>query len=428
MNKAVKPANQLKGTLSLPPDKSIAQRAALFSLLSETKSVISNYPEAEDPQTALKCVEILGGRVVFDKKIITVEGTGRDGMVLSGGEIDCGNSGTVMRLLAGILAGAGIQVTLTGDASLTRRPMQRIIDPLSRMGVSITPSEGGYPPLHLQPKGPIIPIRFQLPIPSAQLKSCVLLAGLFGKKPTEVVETVATRNHTETMLRLPVRSFEGKSIITSRRQHPVPSQKLEIPGDFSAAAFWMVAASMLEGSEVLLPATGINPTRCAALHILHRMGANIEVSNERKEGDEPVADLRISSAKLKATDVRLAEVPVAIDELPVIGVAMAFADGVSRIRGAEELRFKESDRLAALENILVNAGVQVEAQRDGLTIHGESERTVRAAGHESQHDHRIAMAAAILSLRGDGVSEIRNAEAAAVSYPGFWSHLDSLTH
>ena len=428
MNKKIKPLEGIRGTIDLPADKSIAQRSALFAMLSEEPSVITNYPAAEDPQTALSCINQLGAKVASVDSRIRIEGTGRDGLRVPDGVIDCGNSGTVMRLLAGIVAGAGIPATLTGDLSLSRRPMKRIIDPLVQMGADIHAAEGGRPPLEIRRDKAFVPIRFRLPVASAQLKSCVLLAGLFGTEPTEVIETVASRNHTETMLGLPVQQSGKERIVSSSRSIVIPPQNLEIPGDFSAAAFWLVAGTILDESEIVIPAAGVNPTRCAALHILRRMGADIELEMKQETGSEPVAALRVRSAKLKPVIIHPEEIPNAIDELPVLCVAMTFADGVSRITGAEELRFKESDRLAAIQAVLEAGGVRIEAHTDGLTIYGEPDRKIRASQHDSRDDHRIAMSAAILSLKADGVSEITNAEAAAVSYPEFWSHLDSLTH
>jgi len=428
MKKTVIPAEGLKGTLALPADKSIAQRSALFALLSPGPSRITNYPAAGDPLTALSCVRQLGADVMHNGNEVRITGTGRDGIRIPAEPVDCGNSGTVMRLLAGILAGAGIPARLVGDSSLSRRPMKRIMDPLSRMGADIRSADGGLPPLDILREKPFQSIRFQLPVASAQLKSCVLLAGLFGKEPTRVLEPVATRNHTETMLGLPVERQKGTNIITSSRQYAIPTQNLEIPGDFSAAAFWLVAGTIVPGSEIVLPATGVNPTRCAAMHVLQRMGADIEVGEVHQDGKEPVARLRVRSARLTPAEIHPREIPNAIDELPVLAVAMAFADGVSRITGARELRYKESDRLDAIQTVLEAGGVRVEGHEDGLTIYGKPGRKVRAACHNSRQDHRIAMAAAILSLMGDGDSKIDNAEAASVSYPDFWSHLDSLAH
>ncbi len=429
MIKKITPPDRIRGTIILPADKSIAQRSALFALLSEEPSHITNYPAAEDPKTALACIGQLGAKVASKDNMIRIEGTGRDGITVSDGVIDCGNSGTVMRLLAGIIAGAGIPVTLAGDESLSRRPMKRIIDPLAQMGVDIRSAEGGLPPLEIRRERAFQSIRFRLPVASAQLKSCVLLAGLFGEEPTQVIESVASRNHTETMLGLPVQRNGNENIISSSRAVAIPPQNLEIPGDFSAAAFWLVAGSILDDSEIVMPSAGVNPTRCAALHILRRMGADIEIDMVHHAGGmEPVAALRVRSAKLRPADIHHDEIPNAIDELPVLCVAMAFADGISRITGAGELRFKESDRLVAIQQVLEAGGVRVEAHEEGLTIHGDPKRKIRAAHHDSRHDHRIAMSAAILSLRADGMSEISNAEAAAVSYPEFWPHLDSLTH
>ena len=426
----VKPAKRLRGSLSVPADKSIAQRAALFSLLSEETSVISNYPHAEDPQTALECIQKLGARIEKKHQQLFIKGTGRTGIRAPDGAIDCRNSGTVMRLLSGIVAGSGVETVLTGDASLRLRPMNRIIKPLTMMGADITSADGGYPPLQLRRNKPLEAIQFSLPVASAQLKSCILLAGLFGSDETRVLESVRSRNHTEIMLGLPVEYHGDTVAISSSSRIHVPPQHVDIPGDFSAAAFWIVAASIVEGSDVLIEKTGINPTRCAALHIMERMGADIEIHNRRYAGKEEVADIRVRSARpagLMPTEIHPAEIPNAIDELPVLCVAMAFADGVSTIRGAEELRYKESDRLAAIQQMLTSGGIKSEALKDGLIIHGNPAAKIKSASHDSRNDHRIAMAAAILSLKADDVSEIQNAGAAAVSYPDFWKDLDKLT-
>lgn len=427
MDKSILPATKLNGRISLPADKSIAQRAALFSLLVEGRSHITNYPAAQDPQTALRCIRQLGADVSKNGKNVSITGTGRWNIKLPGDEIDCGNSGTIMRLLSGILAGSGVPATLTGDDSLSARPMKRIMDPLMQMGAGITSRKGGHPPLHIERHRELVSIDFELPMASAQLKSCVLLAGLFGKNPTRVIETVPSRNHTETMLQLPVSRHGGRNIIPVSRDHPLIPLELSVPGDFSAAAFWLVAGSILKQSEIIMPGTGINATRSGALQILRRMGAKIEVVDERKTGGEPVADIIVRSAELSATEIKADEVPNAIDELPVLCVAMACADGVSKITGAGELRYKESDRLAAVEQMLQNAGVHVEAEQDGLTIAGQPDQLFNSARHYSHHDHRIAMSAAILALKADGVSEIVDADVAKVSYPEFWNHLDILS-
>lgn len=428
MNKSIHPAEKLEGHISVPADKSIAQRAALFSLLAEGRSEIKNYPQAQDPQTALQCIRLLGAEVIQEGSDVVITGPGRWNMKVPGQEVDCGNSGTVMRLLSGILAGAGIPATLTGDDSLSARPMMRIIEPLMNMGAEITSSEGGYPPLRIERHRELASVDFPLPVPSAQLKSCVLLAGLFGSSPTTVTETLPSRNHTETMLQLPVKQQRNEKIITVSRDHAVRPMKLQIPGDFSSAAFWLVAGSVLNDSEIRLSGTGINPSRSGALNVLERMGADISVIGERTSAGEPVADIVVRSARLKATSIQAEEVPDVIDELPVLSVAMACADGVSHIRGAGELRVKESDRLAAMEKMLQQSGVQNRTYEDGLTITGKPDARLSPGRYLSFHDHRIAMAAAILALKADGVSKIADAEAAAVSYPEFWEHLDILSY
>lgn len=410
----------------MPADKSIAQRAALFSLLCEEPCTVEGYPRAEDPQTALKCIELLGARVHKEHSVVHIEGTGRSGLPPQVPEIDCGNSGTVMRMLAGMLAGSGVDTRLTGDSSLSRRPMGRIMAPLTRMGAVIRSAPEGRPPLQIVGGNPLSALHFEMPVPSAQLKSAVLLAGLFAEEPTVVVESLPSRNHTELMLQLPVEKKGGLTRITSHRNLSIPAQNLLIPGDFSSAAFWMVAATIVPDSDVLIRNCGLNPSRSAAMELLIRMGAEISVHQYRKQGHEPVGDIRVRSSKLKPVDLSPQDIANAIDELPVLFVAMAFAEGTSSIRGAGELRIKESDRLAAMHSVLQAAGVTSTIHPDGLDIQGASDRIVSAAEHDSCNDHRIAMAAAVLSLRAAGPSRIHGAEAASVSYAGFWDDLADL--
>ena len=423
----VSPALELSGELCVPADKSIAQRAALFSLLCEQPCTIEGYPLAEDPQTALRCIELLGAGIHREGSTVHIEGTGRSGLPGEISEIDCGNSGTVMRLLAGILAGGCVATRLTGDASLSRRPMGRIMEPLKRMGAGVRSAPEGRPPLHIDAGKPLSALCFEMPVPSAQLKSAVLLAGLFTDEPTVVVESLPSRNHTELMLQLPVEKRAGLTRITSHRNLGIPVQNLFIPGDFSSAAFWMVAATIVPGSDVLIRNCGLNPSRSAAMGLLRRMGADITVHQPRRQGHEPVGDIRVRSSDLRPVEVTPQEIANAIDELPVLFVAMAFADGMSSVRGAGELRIKESDRLDAMHSVLQSAGIPSIIHPDGIDIPGASQRTISAADYDSRHDHRIAMAAAILSLRADGPSRIHGADAASVSYAGFWNDLTNLT-
>jgi len=270
---------------------------------------------------------------------------------------------------------------------------------------------------------PIKPMDFELPVPSAQLKSCILLAGLFGEAPTRVIETLPSRDHTERLLGLDQKQEDGKKIISASLSDVIPEQTYTIPGDFSAAAFWLVAGAIQEKSEIVIQNVGLNPTRNALLDILGDMGADITIENERMEGAEPVGDIIVKGSDLKATEITPGIIPNCIDELPILSVAMLFAEGTSIISGAGELRHKETDRIMAMSKMLNAVGADFEEQEDGLTIHGNPEFSFTSATFESFHDHRIAMASAVLSLKGKADSKIKDAECAAVSYPGFWEDL-----
>lgn len=428
MIQKVKPSDSLQGTLSPPPDKSISQRAAIFSLLHEGTSVIKNYSSAQDPQSSLECVEALGAEVKRNKDSISIKGTGRSGIKTPDDDLDCGNSGTAMRLLAGVITGSGKQVRMCGDASLTSRTMTRIIEPLEKMGAYILARNSAYAPLMITREEKLKPMDFELPIPSAQLKSCILLAGLFGETATRVIETIPSRDHTERLLQLKVEEEKkGKKIMSASLNDEIPNQSYTVPGDFSAAAFWLVAGCIIPNSEITLEATGLNPTRNALLGILQEMGANITIENERMEGAEPVGDIVVRSSDLRAINIPKSIIPNCIDELPILAVAISFAEGISVISGAEELRHKETDRIMAISEMLKAAGVSFEEKEDGVEIHGNPEFSFDSATFKSFHDHRIAMASAVLSLKGKSESEILDAECAAVSYPGFWEDLASIS-
>ncbi|MEX0720637.1 MAG: 3-phosphoshikimate 1-carboxyvinyltransferase [Balneolaceae bacterium] len=421
----VSPALSLKGELSLPPDKSISQRAAIFSLLHEGISEIKNYSPAQDPQSTLSCVQQLGAEVQQKNGVILINGVGRSGLITPEKDLDCGNSGTAMRLFSGVLVGAGISAKMVGDESLCGRTMTRIINPLEKMGAHILARNSAYAPLFINRNEPLNPITFELPIPSAQLKSCILLAGLFGKEPTQVVEILPSRDHTERLLGLKVTMEEaGRKVISASMSDEIPNQSYTIPGDFSAAAFWLAAGSIHQNAEITLQNVGINPTRNAFLQVLGEMGADITIQNERKEGAEPVGEIRVKSSTLKAIQVDPNVIPNCIDELPVLAVAMLFAEGTSVISGAEELRHKETDRIMAIAQMLKAVGADFEEKADGLIIHGNPDFTFHFATFKSFHDHRIAMASAVLSLKGKKASQIIDAECAAVSYPGFWDDLE----
>ncbi|HKK44948.1 MAG TPA: 3-phosphoshikimate 1-carboxyvinyltransferase [Balneolaceae bacterium] len=429
MEQEVTPADKLHGVLKLPADKSISHRSVMFAALHEGHSTIENFSKAADPHSTIGCLRKLGVPILeLNSNKIEVEGVGRDGLQEPSEDLDCGNSGTTMRLLSGIIAGSGVPARLTGDESLSARTMQRIIDPLVAMGADIKARDDDFAPLGISRKGPLKPMHFPLPIPSAQLKSCVLLAGLFGDDQTEVVETLPSRDHTERLLHLSIEQKNGEKIIRSSRDDVIPAQNYRIPNDFSAASFWLVAGAIHPDARIKLKNVGMNPTRTGALDILKKMGAAIRVQAMSTEGAEPVADLHVSSSKLHPVEITADIVPNCIDEIPILAIAMLFADGVSRISGAKELRHKETDRLAALADMLARAGADFEEFEDGLEIKGKSDFIPRAATFDSYHDHRIAMSAAVLSLMGSSASQITGAESTAISYPSFWDDLSTLTN
>jgi 3-phosphoshikimate 1-carboxyvinyltransferase len=427
MIKEILPSPSLQGSISVPPDKSISQRAAIFSLLHEGSSEVKNYSKAQDPQSTLKCVQNIGASVKQEKEKLIIKGTGRHKIKTPENDLDCGNSGTAMRLLSGVLAGAGISAKMIGDPSLSKRDMTRIIYPLEKMGAHILARNGKYAPLFINRNEPLKAIKFELPIPSAQLKSCILLAGLFGQDDTQVIEMLPSRDHTERLLNLDQKLVQDRKIISASLANEIPNQSYTIPGDFSAAAFWLVAGTIQMNAEIQIKNVGLNPTRNALLGILRDMGADISIHNERMEGAEPAGDILVKGSDLKAIELDPKIIPNCIDELPVLSVAMVFAEGSSVISGAEELRHKETDRIMAISKMLKAVGADFEEQEDGLIIHGDPDFTFNSATFESFHDHRIAMAAAVLSLKGKAGSKIKDAECAAVSYPSFWDEINVIS-
>ncbi|MDZ7718184.1 MAG: 3-phosphoshikimate 1-carboxyvinyltransferase [Balneolaceae bacterium] len=427
MKKAVHPVARLSGNIVPPPDKSISHRSAMFAALSSEDSLIQNYSSAADPQSTLECLRQLGVKVHQNGSTVKVSGVGRDGFQEPDKPLDCGNSGTTMRLLSGIVAGAGVKCSMIGDESLSARTMKRIIDPLQKMGCKIDGKEGVYAPLEIDPHDGVKGMRYPLPIASAQLKSCVLLAGLFGEEPTEVIEDVLSRDHTERLLQLETEPYGSGKIIRSSWDHVIPPQNYSVPGDFSAAAFWLVAGSIHKNAEINLNGVGVNPSRDAVYHILEEMGASFKKTNNRLAGKEPVSDLYVESSDLQPINLNPALIPNCIDELPILMVAMCFAEGTSVITGAEELRHKETDRLSAMAEILNLAGADVELQKDGMIIHGKRDFKPASATYPTYHDHRMAMAAAVLATKGTDTSAITHADCTAISYPNFWNHLQTLS-
>ncbi|MEM1095214.1 MAG: 3-phosphoshikimate 1-carboxyvinyltransferase [Bacteroidota bacterium] len=420
MIQTIHPAPVLVGEVELPADKSIAHRSAMFAALAEGTSYLVNYPASADPQSTLACLRQLGVEIREEHDMLVVEGQGLSGLRRAAEAIDCGNSGTTMRLLSGILAGQAFDSTLVGDASLSKRPMARIANPLGTMGAQIGMTDG-HAPLYITGTAPLQPITYRLPMASAQVKSAVLLAGLFADGETTVIEPVQTRDHTERMLGLSVFEMDGVRHISVDGGHRIAARTWSVPRDFSAAAFFMVAGSIGEKASLQLKGVGLNPTRSALLNVLRAMGANIEVKNEREHGGEPIADLIVREANLQSITLDGGVIANLIDEIPILAVAATQAEGRTEIRDAHELRVKETDRIAAMVTNLRALGAEVEEFEDGFAIEGG--RPLTGAAVATYDDHRIAMAMGVAGLVAQGKTNVHEAEVASVSFPSFWTQL-----
>ena len=414
---------QVDGIVDPPPDKSIAQRAALLAAIGDGTSRLVNYPSSADPQSTLRCLRQLGIAVEKDGEDLLVHGKGLDGFSAPDAPLDCGNSGTTMRLLSGLLAGRKFDSVLTGDASLRSRPMERIAAPLREMGARIT-LDAGCAPMRIE-RGPRLHgVDYRLPMPSAQVKSCVLLAGLRARGRTTVIETLPSRDHTERMLNLAPLETEGARHIPIEGNMSVPAHTWTVPNDFSAAAFFMVAAAVAPRGAMLLRKVGLNPTRSALIGVLEEMGARIRVANREESGGEPVGNLHVEASPLRGVRVDGARIPLLIDEIPILSVAGALAKGRTEIRDARELRFKETDRIGAMAENLRRLGATVEEFDDGLAVEGPA--ALHGNVVASRHDHRVAMAMAVAGLMADGETVIEDASCAAVSFPNYWETLASV--
>jgi 3-phosphoshikimate 1-carboxyvinyltransferase len=421
--------NRVRGELRLPGDKSITHRAAMLSSLARGQSILQNFSSARDCAATLECLQALGVRVVSDGSTVVVEGAGPSGLQQPAQSLDAQNSGTTMRLLAGILAGQPFAATITGDDSLRARPMLRIAEPLRLMGAQLEVEANGCAPLRINGRRPLQPIRYQLPIASAQIKSAVLLAGLAANGVTTVEEPSQTRDHTERML-----PEFGVPVVGNGNAHsiqgglPMHSCKLFIPGDISSAAFFIAAAVALPGSDLLIRDVGINPTRTAFLSTLRALGADIDVEDERLEGGEPVGTLHVRGGALKkprTLEVSGADVSNLIDELPLLGFVAASIGCEMKLSDAKELRVKESDRIATTAENLSRMGALIDERADGWHLHGGVK--LHGADLSSFGDHRIAMACAVAALVAKGTSQIEGARSSvAVSLPEFWTLLGSL--
>ncbi|TAL16381.1 3-phosphoshikimate 1-carboxyvinyltransferase [bacterium] len=417
----------LKGTVTVPGDKSISHRSLMFSALAEGVSTITGLQKGLDVKATRQCFEALGVKVFEEGGVLKVEGRGIGGLSEPTDILDCLNSGTTMRLMAGVLAGHSFLSVLTGDRHLRKRPMARILDPLREMGaLALGREEDTKAPLVIR-GGSLRALEWTTPVASAQVKSAVLLAGLHARGTTWVIEPSPTRDHTERMLggmgATILREGAGKVGIAGRpKLRPI---EIEVPGDPSSAAFWASAALMVPGSDLTVKAISMNEGRTGFFRILKRMGADLEMTLTGDAAGEPVGDLRVRYSKLRGVEVSPEEVPSAIDEFPVLGAIAAIAEGETVVTGAEELRFKESDRIDALAGELRKAGVKVDTFRDGLRITGGGK--LNSAAFDSHGDHRLAMSAAILSLALPGGGVVEGAEAAEVSYPEFFKTLSGLS-
>lgn len=418
----VGPGGRLIGRLRVPGDKSISHRAVMLGAIAEGDTRVSGFLEGADAISTMNVFRALGVEIdgPHDGRV-AVRGVGLHGLRAASAPLDCGNAGTAMRLLMGLLAGQRFESTLVGDESLSKRPMRRVAEPLARMGARIETNDG-CPPVRIRPVDGLQAIRCELPVASAQLKSALLLAGLYAKGETVVVEPAPTRDHTERMLRafgVDVRS-DGR-VVSLRGGQALRATAVDVPADLSSAAFFLVGASIAPGSDLTLEHVGINPTRTGCIDILRRMGADIEIVSPREAGGEPVADLRVRSARLRGIEVPPELVPLAIDEFPAIFVAACCAEGRTVVRGAEELRVKESDRIATMAEGLARLGLDTRPTDDGIVIDGRGgdDAVFRAGRAHAHHDHRIAMSLAIAALRASGPVEIDDTTNVATSFPGF---------
>ena len=426
--KVVRPARRLRGTVEPPGDKSISHRAAILNALAQGRAAVDNFLRGADCLATLRCLRLLGVPWRWQGPgSLVVEGVGLDGLSEPPAPLDCRNSGTTVRLLAGVLAGQPFFSVLTGDASLRQRPMGRIAGPLREMGAQVWGRRGGeLAPLAVLGRRPLRALEYRLPVASAQVKSCLLLAGLYADGETRLREPGPSRDHTERMLQamgVEVRAEDGWLSLRPPSSGLRPLS-LRVPGDFSAAAFWMVAAAIHPDAEVRLVGVGVNPTRTGLLDALRLMGADIRLSNETTSGGEPVADIAVRSSSLRGIEVDGEMVPRLIDEVPLLALAACFAHGETVVRGARELRVKESDRLRATARELGRLGADIEELDDGLRIRGG----IRLQGCRvrSYGDHRLAMMLAVAGLVATGETVIGNAGAVLVSYPEFWGELERL--
>lgn len=413
------PGGSLNGEVRVPGDKSMSHRSIMLGSLADGITQVKGFLEGEDCLATMRAFRAMGVEIEHTPGTgnVVIHGVGLHGLKKPDAPLDLGNSGTSMRLMSGLCAGQSFDVTLTGDGSLSTRPMRRVTDPLAEMGADIETTDKGTPPLRIATGKKLKGISYAMPVASAQVKSCLLLAGMYADGKTCVTEPAATRDHTERMLGgfgYPVLRKDNRFCIEGGGT--LTATNIVVPADISSAAFFMVGASIAEGSDILLKDVGVNPTRDGVINILRLMGANIEVLNAREVCGEPVADIRVRSAKLKGIDIPEDQVPLAIDEFPALFVAAACAEGTTRLTGAEELRVKESDRIQVMADGLKILGISAEPTPDGIVIEGGSIGAGRVNGHG---DHRISMSFAMAALRAKGQIVIDDCANVDTSFPGF---------
>ena len=414
----------LRGDILIPPDKSLSLRAVMFNSLAEGDAKISNFLMGEDCLSTISVLKELGVKIKVSGSDVFTYGKGINSLSQPTKVLDVGNSGTTIRLMSGILAGRDFESTLDGDSSIRKRPMNRIIEPLNKMGAKISANNNNEnAPIKFN-GGSLDTLNYDLPVASAQLKSSLILAGLRSKNGIIIREKATSRDHTERLL-----SNMGADIITkgleiSVNPSNIESRDITVPGDISSASFWLVAACIHDNAELTIRNVGINETRSGIISVLKRMGAHIEFSNKKDYSGEPACDIYVKSSKLKATEISGSEIPLLIDEIPIIALAAVYAEGETKIIDAEELRYKESDRISLTVNWMKKAGAVVEELRDGIIITGNN--NLSGGTFSSHGDHRLAMTLGIASLVSKKKITVKNPEASNVSYPGFWDYLNDL--
>jgi len=415
----------LRGNISMPGDKSISHRAAMIGSLAEGETIVDNFLMAEDCLSTVSCLKEMGVNFSFADKRLAIEGVGLKGLKKPKRELYVGNSGTTIRLLSGILVGQDFISIISGDQSIMKRPMDRIIEPLGLMGAKISGVEGGYPPLDIEPSATLEGISYKQRVASAQVKSSILLASLYAEGTTHIIQPSLSRDHTERMLKyFGIDVLAKEKDIFIKKVKKITGRRISVPGDISSAAFFIVGGLILKNSKLTIRDIGLNETRTGIIDVLKAMGGKIELSNYRVVNNEPIGDILVEYSKLKGLEIKGDIIPRIIDEIPIIAVAASLAEGTTIIRNAEELKLKETNRIKAVVNELRKMGVDITELEDGMIINGGNKLT--SAELHTYKDHRIAMALTMASLSADGESEIMETESVNISFPSFFDLLEEI--